>query len=269
MIRSIRYFLVVFTFFFLCSCEKELDFKYHEIEPLTVIEGVLTPDGITVRLTQTTPMGEPMNREPLTDAEVTLTDLSDDITYDLYVGNDGEYIENTGGIVGHMYRLTVSRGENIWTSESLMYPAVEIESMGISWIKMPYDYVSVLQVIYKDDIKLKGECFWLKIYRNGEIYSWAEQDDRNSANGLINFVSMLSRQDIDEEDESDILVEGDIVSIEISGISSEMKGYLEAIGNDSSGPAMFSGAKALGYFIATSPVTQSIVYKPGSIPYPK
>lgn len=43
------------------SCEKELDFKYHDIAPLTVIEGELTPDGAKVGITLTTPMAEPMD----------------------------------------------------------------------------------------------------------------------------------------------------------------------------------------------------------------
>lgn len=34
---------------------------------------------------------------------------------------------------------------------------------------------------------------------------------------------------------------------------------------DSSGPAMFSGGRCLGYFIATSPVERSVVFRPDEI----
>lgn len=91
--------------FLLSSCEKELDIKYHDIEPLTVIEGELTPDGVRVTLTQTTPMDEPMDRTHLTDADVVLSDLTTGEEYLLTVGNDGVYTSAAGGIVGHDYRL--------------------------------------------------------------------------------------------------------------------------------------------------------------------
>jgi hypothetical protein len=45
-----------------------------------------------------------------------------------------------------------------------------------------------------------------------------------------------------------------------------MHDYLEALQNDSNGPAMFSGDKCLGYFVATSPVSASIVFRPDEIP---
>ena len=81
----------------------------------------------------------------------------------------------------------------------------------------------------------------------------------------MNFVTMTSRRDIDEEDESDVLRDGDIVTVRICQIPYEMRNWLEAIGNDSSGPELFissGGARALGYFLATSPVESTIVYQP-------
>ena len=56
----------------LISCEKELDFKYHDIDPITVIEGVLTLDGPLIATTLTMPMDEPMDHTRLTDASVEL-----------------------------------------------------------------------------------------------------------------------------------------------------------------------------------------------------
>lgn len=251
----------------LVSCEKDLDFKYHEIEPLTVIEGELTAEGIRVAIMQTTPMGEPMNRTLMTDAKVTLYDLTAESTYILTPDDEGYFIERTGGIIGHDYQLTVMRNGETWMSETTMYPPVEIMTANFSWIKMPYDYVSALQVLYKDNPEVKGENFWVKIYRNGEIYSWTEQEDRASLNGMMSYVSLMSRQDISEEDDDDILIDGDEVTVKIYAISTEMREYLVAIGNDSSGPALFSGNRVLGYFLASSPVSRTVVYRPDDFPY--
>lgn len=57
-----RYIIVMLAAGTLCtSCEKELDFHYHDVEPQLVIEGCVTDEGTSVALTRTTPMDEPMN----------------------------------------------------------------------------------------------------------------------------------------------------------------------------------------------------------------
>ncbi|MDE6403110.1 MAG: hypothetical protein K2K86_04800, partial [Muribaculaceae bacterium] len=70
--RLIRYIIIVILSTAFQACEKELDIRYKEIEPITVIEGQLTLQGSNVRITMTTPMGEPMDSTLLTDATVTL-----------------------------------------------------------------------------------------------------------------------------------------------------------------------------------------------------
>ena len=111
----------------LVSCEKELDISYHNIDPLPVIEAELTPDGARVSITLTTPMGEPMDRTRLTDAVVTLTDLTDGATYDLHADADGYFVNTTSGIAGHDYRLTVERKGCRYEAVATMYPATQIE----------------------------------------------------------------------------------------------------------------------------------------------
>ena len=73
----------------MASCSKDLDFKYHDIAPLTVIEGELTDQGARVAVTLTTPMDEPMDRTRLTDASVVITDLADGLEYHLTADTEG------------------------------------------------------------------------------------------------------------------------------------------------------------------------------------
>lgn len=250
----------------LASCEKELDFKYHDIDPLTVIEAELTPDGTKVGITLTTPMDEPMDRTHLTDAVVTLTDLTDGDVYTLRTDAEGFFVDPTPGIVGHDYRLVVERAGCRYEAEATMYPPAEIESLEFNWIKMPYDYVAVLQGRFYDNKDLEGESYWIKLYRNGEIYQWGEMDDRSAVDGITTFTTMTTRKDTDQEDDKTVLFDGDVLTCTVLPISRAMHDYLEALQNDSNGPAMFSGDKCLGYFIATSPVSESIVFHPDEIP---
>lgn len=255
--------IILFIGILLAGCEKELDFKYHEIEPILVIEGSLTQDGAQVSLTLTTPMNEPMNREHLTDAEVVIKDLESGEEVTLKPDPDGMFISGMPGIEGHIYRLTVRRGDEVYTSESTMGAAVDITGMEFNWIKMPYDYVAVLQVSFTDNPVSNDDCYWLRLYRNGEAYKWAEINDMLSANGIINEVMMTTRRDLDEEDEADKLEDGDIIRATVVPVSRDMHDYLEALGvGNSNGPRMFEGGFCLGYFLAAPVTAKEIVFRP-------
>lgn len=257
---------MMFMMLMFSSCEKELDFDYHDIEPLTVIEAELTPDGAKVGITYTTPMDEPMNRTRLTDATVTLTDLTDGTVYNLRTDADGFFVDPTPGIVGHDYRLVVEREGRRYEADATMYPPTEIESLEFFWIKMPYDYVAVLQGGFYDNKTLNGESYWVKIYRNGEIYQWGEMDDSIAVDGVCTLLSMTTRKNTDEEEDDTVLYDGDVITCTVSPISRSMHDYLEALENESNGPAMFRGDKCLGYFMATSPVSDTVVFHPDELP---
>ncbi len=248
------------------ACSKDLDFKYHDIEPLTVIEAELTPEGAKVGITLTTPMDEPMDRTRLTDATVTLRDLTDGTECILAADAEGYFRDSTPGVAGHDYRLTVERAGKVYESVTRMYPPTEIVSLEFNWIHMPYDQVAVLQAQYLDDPATRQECYWVKLYRNGEIYSWQEQDDRGAIDGVATFFTMTSRRDTDEEDDDEVLFDGDVMTFTVTQISKEMHEYLEALKNDSNGPAMFRGARVLGDFLASSPLSRSITIPPDQIP---
>ncbi len=258
--------LSLFPVILLSSCEKDLDLKYHYIEPLTVIEAALTPDGMRASITLTTPMDEPMDTTRLTDAAVILTDLTSGYIYYPYADAEGYYVEPTPGIAGHEYRLTVERNGQAYEMETMMYPPTEIVDVEFNWIKMPYDHVAVLQGQFLEDSAVAGDCYWVKLFRNGEIYMWGEMDDRGTVGGVATFFTMTTRMDTDEEDDDSVLFDGDVMTVTVSRISRTMHDYLEALQNDSSGPALFTGERCLGYFMATSPVSAQVVFHPDSIP---
>ena len=249
----------------LTSCEKELEIRYHDIDPLTVIEAELTPDGARVGITMTTPMDEPMDLTRLTDATVTLADLTDGTLVSLSADADGFFRDPTPGVIGHDYRLTVERGGAVYEAEATMYPQVEILGLEFNWIQMPYDHVAVLQGQFTD-IPGQDDYYWIKLYRNGEIYQWGEMNDKGVEDGILTFITMTSRRDTDEEDDEDVLYDGDTMTATVTPVSRAMFDYLEALQNDSNGPAMFSGDRCLGYFLATSPVSRTITFHPDEIP---
>lgn len=266
--KAIIKIIFLFIGILLTGCEKELDFKYHDIDPILVIEGSLTQTGAEVSLTLTTPMDEPMNRERLTDAEVMIADLTSGEEVSLAPDSEGVFLSDTPGIEGHRYRLTVKRDGEVYTAESTMGGEVDITGMEFNWIKMPYDYVAVLQVSFTDDPESDEDCYWLRLYRNGEAYKWIAINDMLSTNGIINEVMMTTRMDLDEEDEADKLEDGDVVKATVVPVSRAMHDYLEALSvGNSNGPRMFDGGFCLGYFLAGPVTAKEIVFRPGEIKY--
>lgn len=260
----IKYFFFILSILLLTSCEKELEFNYHTISPQIVIEGLLDRDGIKVSLAETTPMSEKIESTYLTDGLVTLTDQTNKSSVTLEPDSNGVYSSEYSGIIGHKYLLEVKRDGKIYSSECEMRPAVTIFGLMFQWIKMPYDYVAVLQITFE---ALSGEdlCYWIKVYRNGEPYKWIMSDNSSASNGIINEVIMTSRKNLEEEDEKDILREGDEVIVSINTISRSMYDYLTAISNDSNGPSMFQGDFCLGYFLASAISSDTIIFHPDEI----
>lgn len=264
--KTLRISLAALGLTALTACEKEIDFDYIDIEPLTVIEAELTPEGSVVAITRTTPMDEPMNRTRLTDATVTLTDLDTDSIITLTPDADGNYVDPTPGTVGHRYRLSVERAGALHQAETIMFGPVEIIGAAFNWIAMPYDDVAVFQAQFLDNPSATGDCYWAKIFRNGKIYQWGEMDDRGAVGGVATFFTMTSRKNTDEEDDDTVLYDGDTVTFTVCPITRAMHGYLEALASDSNGPAMFTGPRCLGYFVASSPTSTTIVFHPDEIP---
>lgn len=260
-----RFYLIIpFLFLVLVSCEKELDFKYHDIEPQLVIEGLLSQEGVVVSLTNTTPMDEKIEKNYLTDANVYLVNLSKEEEIELEPDKNGIFTNIYIPVIGHDYQLKVRRESKEYFSNCTMRPATKILGLMFQWIKMPYDYVAVLQITFAD-FESADDCYWIKIFRNDEPYKWIMSDDRGAVNGIITEVIMTSRKDLSEEDEKDILRDGDEVKVVINTVSREMYDYLIALENDSNGSQMFEGDFCLGYFLASDSVSNSIIFRPDEI----
>lgn len=262
------YTLPAVAFMAFASCEKEIEFEYKDVPEQQVIEGLLTQDSVGVRLTKTIPTDAPFNDSTLTDACVTLTDMTAGETYSLMPDSKGVFtLRGLTGESGHEYQLSVALGDGTYTCVSRMLPPSEIVSAEFNWIKMPYDDVAVLKVQFTEVADRMAQ-YWLRVYRNGEPYEWQAIESRNAVDGLVTGMMMTSRKDIDEEDDEDVLKEGDVVDMEVLTISKTMGDYLNSLNNgDYNGNRMFDGPFCLGYFLAAPISTARLIYHPDRIPY--
>ncbi|MCM1066003.1 MAG: DUF4249 family protein [Muribaculaceae bacterium] len=242
------------------SCEKELDFDYSEIEPLTVIEASLTASEASVRIARTSNMDEPLDRTPTVDATVVLADLTTGVERTLAADAGGIFTLAEGGIEGQDYRLSVSCPTGRYTATATMMPKVEIEDASFSWIKMPYDRVALFELIFRDVTDTPGDCYRVRLYRNGVPYRRSIVRDNSADGGLISVTFMTTRLDIDAEGDDDLLIDGDIVTAAVDCIPRALYDYFEAISSGSNGDCMFEGGYCLGYFLASPVTTVSLAF---------
>lgn len=263
-----RYIFASIALLTLASCEKEIDFEYKDIPEQQVIEGLLTQEGVSIRLTTTVPTDEPLNDHTITNATVTVSDLTAGETYKLITDKRGVFTHpDLYAETGHKYELEVSVGEKHFTSTCTVLPESEIISAEFNWIKMPYDDVAVLKVQFRE-VEDKSSQYWLRIYRNGEPYEWQAIESRNAVDGLVTGMMMTSRKDVEAEDDEDVLREGDVIDIEVLTISTTMADYLNSLNNgDYNGNRMFDGPFCLGYFLAAPISSTRLIYHPDQIPY--
>lgn len=248
------------------GCEKELDMEYHDIEPLPVVEASLTQREVTVAVSFTTPMNEAITDSRFTDAEVILTDLSSGDNYNLIADNEGLFRKDIAGIVGHEYRLNVKINENNYSSVSTMLASTEISDLRFYWIKMPGDDMAALRILFSDN-PLTSDYYWIRIYRNGQAYTWSVITDRAAIDGKLEETITTTHRDESQEDEKQIIRDGDEVRAIVTPISRSMFDYLTAIMNSSNGENQFEGGRCLGYFLASPAAMSSVIYHPEDIGY--
>ncbi len=224
----------------LASCTKDLELDYRDLDPIPVIEANLTDKGLSVRLTLTSPMDEPMDTVAQTDYIASLTELPDD-----------------------NYRLDIDfRGQHFY-SECQMQSDAEILDVKFQWTKMPYDHVAVMTLFLRDNPAKSDEAWWVRIWRNGEIYKWLCFNDKYAIDGVVEASVMTTRQN-PEPDDKDTLTDGDNLLITVTTVPPHVLTYLNNLAAHTiDGPTTFLDDRCLGYFLASTPTDTTLIYHPG------
>lgn len=264
--RLIRYIIPAIAAAAFASCEKEIDFKYHDIPEQQVIECLLTQNGVSAKLTKTVATDEPFPKETVTDASVIINDVTAARSFTLTSDSSGVFTcQDLRGEPGHEYELMVTMGDQSYASSCRMLEPSKILSAEFSWIKMPYDDVAVLKVQFTED-KDPYTNYWMRVFRNGEIYDWQAISSHNAVDGVVRGMMMTSRKDADEEDDDTVLRDGDVIDIEVLPVSRDIADYLNSLNNgDYNGNLLFTGSYCLGYFLAAPVAETQIIYHPDQI----
>jgi hypothetical protein len=255
------------SLFLLTACEKEIDIKYHSIEPLYVIEGRITNETTEVFITQTRDIENKVKGNGIKNASVTIT-ANDGPAEELHYQADGYYRSQSGltGEVGKTYSLSVVIGDNEFTSRSGMNGEVKIDRTYFYWMEaLGNDYLFFR--IRFEDRKGEENYYSYRMYRNGKIYAWKAGRDKGNDGEIIeeSFLCMTEKttQGNKPEDRDKILYEGDVIELEIQTIDLRTYDYLNSLAmseDASANPVSNFTNGGLGYFSAYSAIRERVVF---------
>ncbi|MCC8035446.1 MAG: DUF4249 domain-containing protein [Rikenellaceae bacterium] len=241
----------------LTACEKEITLPYRSVDPLYVIEGMVTDQMMEVLITNTIDMDDGSSPRSIPDAVVEIY-ADDGSSWSLFYDDDGYYRPASAatGTPGLTYTLSVGIDGRTYKSSSLMGTSVEIFQIYFQWLSVLNERVLFFTFIFRD-IAGEDNYYCYRIRRNGESYRWNVMHDRGNDGELVLMnvycVAEKTAKENKEEDWKDILYEGDRIELEIQSIDKRTYDYLYSVGlseRTSANPIdNFSGG-CLGYFSA-------------------
>ncbi len=179
-----------FLFFFLSlflfsSCEDVVQIKLDEGSELIVIDAFINDLRIDqkIRITRNSSYFSSTDPEPLTNAVVSLKDLTLNKAYSFNYENNGNYVyklinSDTIAKTNHQYELSVSLNEITYSSIATQHRGAKIDSVsaiirdtrsgGFGSAKRP-PFICLL--FAKDKTDSNADYYWIKTYKNDTLFS--------------------------------------------------------------------------------------------------
>lgn len=246
-----RYTILLLLILSLASCKKEIDFDYHETAPVVVIEGRVTNEGVVVHLTTSRSVTDSVKGRCLPGAEVTVTSEghTELIPYDALAGC---YRSDMAGQPGKTYELSIAFEGRHYDAMSTMPPAAPITSAQFLWQPVITERLLAYEVWAVDPEPDVRNYYWYRMERQSHHphfvektltnpYRWNVFDDRGCPPGLIyRDVMCMSERAADEDKEenwTNILYEGDIISFQLMTIDRSVYDYYTSLRTGQGGGA--------------------------------
>ena len=267
----------------LTACKKEIDFDFHEVEPVVVIEGQVTNEGSSVIITQSRSVTDSVHPRCLQGAVVTIT--ADGSTTPLpYDAASDSYCSPMAGVAGTTYQLSVDLGGRHYEASAFMPASAPILSADFYWMTVIDQRMLVYELWATDPYPSERNHYWYRIdrishhphfegKRNTEPYRWSVRDDRGCPPGKLFIDIVTTTEKVMDEDEEDnwksILYDGDTITCQLMTIDRPVYDYFSSLRAGQSGganPRSNITGGCLGYFAAGS-VTRSdtIVFRRNSV----
>ena len=123
---------IILAMMVLTACTKEIDFDFHEVEPMVVIEGKVTNEGSSVVISQSRSVTDSVHSRCLTGAAVSIT-TDDSTTILSYDAASDSYRSSMSGVAGKTYQLSVDFNGHHYEANAYMPASAPILSADFFW----------------------------------------------------------------------------------------------------------------------------------------
>jgi hypothetical protein len=253
--------LICLAFTLLCSCQHEIDFDYPTSEMLVIIEGQVSNEGTSVRISHSRELADNTDDHIISDAQVWLS--SDDGFEEQLVFDEKErcYLSPSQltGIPGHTYKMKAIVGGHTYESTSTMQPPCEIDTVYFRKIEA----LDICMYFYyakgKDAIQNDRNYYLCRLMRGDELFRWNTRSSRSSVNNTFEYDMICSSEkDMEEgidDDGKRPLMEGDTLSIEVISLDRPTWKYFHSLtisGRSAANPITNITGGAQGVFMAAN-----------------
>ena len=242
----------------LASCKKDIEIDYHQVNPLYVVEASVSNEGMKARISMTNDMDDNTTTSDISGATVTITG-SDGSSVNLPYINDGTYRSATKGTPGVTYTIDIEVDGNHFSSSSTMQKMPTLNKFHFSWMKILNTRMLIGEVLVQD-IPDEDNWYFTHLYRNNKGYRWSLMRGDLNPDGQLQSLYSIGREDDDDED---MLREGDRLRLELRSIDRKTYDYLysmQLMGDTGNNPLPDFTGGCLGYFSAYSQVTCDVVF---------
>ena len=251
------------------ACQKEIDFDYHEIAPIVVVEGRITNEGTKVTITRSRSVSDSVKGQCIPNATVVVSaeGMKQTIGYDAKADC---YKSALKGTPGTTYRLDIDLdGQHYEASSFMPYPA-PISSAEFLWQDIINERMLAYEVWAADPQPSERNYYWYRMDRishhphfvgktSTEPYRWNVFDDRGCPPGQVYRDVMCMSERMAEEDEKEnwksILYEGDTITFQLMTIDRAVYDFFTSLRAGQGGganPRSNITGGCLGYFAAGS-----------------
>jgi hypothetical protein len=268
------FFVSVLSLF---SCETKIDPALEQVEPVLVVDAWLTnkPGNQTIILTQTQNYFDSSTPPPVTGATVSVTDNNNKVfSFVENTAKPGYYIwkpvsNETIGVVGSSYKLSILTNGETYSAESRMGPTTPIDSITFKKNEPTQQNPDFYRgQFYAKDVIGKGDTYWIRTYKNGVLLNKPSdiniaydagfdaggsffsrigktKDGKRDSIILVDFIppirGRINPNDTDANDNAlSPYVPGDSVYVEIHSITVAAFEYLNQVSQQTNRPGGFS-----------------------------
>ncbi len=258
--KALRYIIPLTVFF--AACDDLIEVELQEIDNFVSIDAWLTnqPGRQVIRIQQTQGYFENTFLEPITGAEVTVTD-GDGLVYRFRENEDGDYLwnpsfpEDSFGTIGQTYFLQVIVDGITYSSQSQMSRVPAIDSVTFRFEESnAFIEDSYFGEFWARDPLGPGDTYWIKAYKNDVYLNKPSEiniafdagfSEGGNVDGLI-FIQPI-RDGVNEfeekEDEEDVIRSpynfGDTLRVELHSISNDAFFFMQQVLDETNRPGGF------------------------------